>query len=53
MYPEHIVELYGLAKSGTPVTLVDQGVKAGWAGDELYIEVHPEIDVPAEESRPR
>ena len=52
MYPEHIVELYGLARSGTPVTLVDQGVKAGWAGDELYIEVHPEIDVPAEESRP-
>ena len=52
MYPEHIVELYGLAKSGTPVTLVHQGVKAGWAGDELYIEVHPEIDVPAEESRP-
>ena len=53
MYPEHIVELYGMAGAGTPVTLVHQGVKAGWFGDELYIEVHPEIDVPDEQARPR
>ena len=52
MYPEHVVELFEMANSGTPVTLVHQGVKAGWAGDELYIEVHPEIDVPDEEARP-
>ena len=52
MYPEHIVELYRMAASGTRVTLVHQGVKAGWFGDELYIEVHPEIDVPDEEARP-
>ena len=52
MYPEHIVELFELVEPGTPVTLVHQGVKAGWAGDELYIEVHPEVGVPEEEARP-
>ena len=52
MYPEHIVELFELVEPGTPVTLVHQGVKAGWAGDELYIEVHPNVGVPDEEARP-
>ena len=52
MYPEHIVELFEMAESGTPVTLVHQGVKAGWAGNELYVEVHPNADVPDEEARP-
>ena len=52
MYPEHIVELFEMAESGTPVTLVHQGVKAGWAGNELFIEVHPNIDVPDEAARP-
>ena len=52
MYPEHIVELYELVKPGTPVTLVHQGVKAGWAGGDLYLEVHPDVGVPDEESRP-
>ncbi len=52
MYPEHIAELFELAESGTPVTLVHQGVKAGWAGDELFVEVHPNADVPDEEARP-
>ena len=52
MYPEHIVELFELVRPGTPVLLVHQGVKAGWAGDDLYLEVHPEIGVPEEETRP-
>ena len=52
MYPEHIVELFELLEPGTPVTLVHQGVKAGWAGDELYVEVHPNVGVPGEEARP-
>ncbi len=52
MYPEHIVELYELVEAGTPVTLVHQSVKAGWAGDELYLEVHPDIGIPDEEARP-
>ena len=53
MYPEHIEELFEMTKPGTPVTLVHQGVKAGWAGNELFIEVHPDVDVPDEEGRPR
>ena len=52
MYPEHIVELYELVKTGTPVTLVHQGVKAGWERDKLYLEVHPDIGVLDEEARP-
>ena len=52
MYPEHVVELFALAERGTPVTLVSQRVKAGWAGDVLYIEVHPTAGVPDEEARP-
>ena len=31
---------------------MDQRVKAGWLGDELYLEVHPNPDLPAEEARP-
>ncbi|MCY4220946.1 MAG: L,D-transpeptidase family protein [Thiotrichales bacterium] len=52
MYPEHIEELYELVKPGTPVTLVHQGVKAGWSGGRLYLEVHPVAGVPDEDSRP-
>ena len=52
MYPEHIVELFELVEPGTPVILVHQGVKAGWAGDELYLEVHPVVGVPDEDTRP-
>ena len=52
MYPEHVAQLYEMAKSGTPVTLVHQRVKAGWMGQELYLEVHPDVDVPDEETRP-
>ena len=52
MYPEHVAKLYEMVDPGTPVTLVHQGVKAGWAGDELFMEVHPDIDVPDGEARP-
>lgn len=52
LYPEDIVELYDLVAPGTPVSLVDERVKAGWLGDELYLEVHPNPDLPAEEARP-
>ena len=52
MYPEDIVDLYELVEPETPVTLVHQGVKAGWAGDKLYLEVHPDVGVPDERARP-
>ena len=52
LYPEDIVELYDLVAPGTPVRLVDERVKAGWLGDELYLEVHPSPDLPQDDARP-
>ncbi len=44
MYPEDIKTLFPQVPVGTPVTVVDQPVKVGWIGDELYIEVSPSQD---------
>ena len=52
LYPEDIVKLYGLVAPGTPVAIVDERVKAGWLGDDLYLEVHPNPGVPEDEARP-
>ncbi len=41
LYPENITKLFDMVPSGTPVHVVDQPVKAGWVGEEFYIEVHP------------
>jgi L,D-transpeptidase ErfK/SrfK len=41
LYPEDIAWLYHEVVTGTPVTVVDQPVKVGWSGGELYLEVHP------------
>lgn len=41
LYPDHIAELFAQVSVGTPVTVVDQPVKVGWFGGELYLEVHP------------
>ncbi|MEW5757707.1 MAG: L,D-transpeptidase family protein [Pseudomonadota bacterium] len=41
MYPEDIARLYPLVPVGTPVRVVDQPFKVGWADDGLYIEAHP------------
>ncbi len=40
LYPEDIAALFKLVKIGTPVTVVNQQVKTGWSGGELYLEVH-------------
>ena len=44
MYPEDIGTLFPVIKVGTPVTIVNQAVKVGWAGNSLYIEVHPPLE---------
>lgn len=44
MYPEDIERLYPLVKVGTPVHLVNQPVKLGWAAGTLYMEVHQPLD---------
>jgi L,D-transpeptidase ErfK/SrfK len=41
MYPEDIVQLFGMANPGTKVTVVDQPVLVGWVDNELYLEANP------------
>ena len=40
LYPEDIEALFGRVPSGTPVSIVDQPVLAGWRGGKLFLEVH-------------
>lgn len=49
MYPEDIGQLFPQIPVGTKVYLVNQPIKLGWFGGELYIEVHPPLE---EEQRP-
>jgi L,D-transpeptidase ErfK/SrfK len=44
MYPEDIVRLFTEVPIGEPVKIVNQPVKAGWHGEELYLEVHPPLE---------
>lgn len=44
VYPEKIVTLFDKIDVGTKVTVVNQPVKAGWIGDQLYLEVNPTLD---------
>jgi L,D-transpeptidase ErfK/SrfK len=44
MYPEDIAKLFPTVSVGTPVNLVNQPVKLGWQGDDLYIEVSQTLD---------
>ena len=55
MLPEDVAVLYKLVGPGTPVTVVDQPVKLGWSGGELFLEVHPtqrDVDDIEETGRP-
>lgn len=44
MYPEDIEWLFGQTPVSTPVTIVNQPVKFGWAGNDLYLEVIPPLE---------
>jgi L,D-transpeptidase ErfK/SrfK len=44
LYPDDIAELFALAGPGTPVRVVNEPVKLGWIGGELYLEVNPDAD---------
>jgi len=44
MYPEDIAKLFPLVNVGAPVTLVNQPIKLGWVGEQLYIEVSQPLD---------
>ncbi len=44
MLPEDIAGLFPQVAIGTPVRIVNQPVKAGWYGGDLYLEVHPPLE---------
>ena len=44
MYPEDIEKLFPLVNVGQVVRLVNQPIKLGWIGDDLYIEVSQPLD---------
>lgn len=44
MYPEDIEFLFELVRVGTLVQIVSQGIKLGWDGDTLFMEVHPLLE---------
>ncbi|NIA71446.1 L,D-transpeptidase family protein [Pelagibius litoralis] len=41
LYPEDIERLFDLVAVGNRVAVLDQPVKLGWIGRQLYLEVHP------------
>ncbi|MBF0137169.1 MAG: L,D-transpeptidase [Magnetococcus sp. DMHC-1] len=43
LYPEDIVRLYKRVEPGLRVRIVDQPAKAGWRGNQLFLEVHPTL----------
>jgi L,D-transpeptidase ErfK/SrfK len=44
LYPEDMAALYARVERGTAVRVVNQPVKLGWIGGELYLEVNPDSD---------
>lgn len=44
LYPEDILELYARVEVGTPVTVVNQPVKAQWLDGRLWVEAHPTLE---------
>lgn len=41
LYPDQIKDFFPRVPVGTQVNVVDQPVKVGWIGDDMYVEVHP------------
>lgn len=48
MFPEHIEQLFPLVDVGTPVRIMSEPIKVGWAADTLYVEVHPPLEEESE-----
>ena len=48
MFPEHIERLFPLVPVGTPVRIMSEPIKVGWAADTLYVEVHPPLEEESE-----
>lgn len=50
LFPEDIEWLFPRTSVGMPVQIVNQPVKFGWLDDDLYLEVHPPLEVAGEEA---
>jgi len=44
LYPEDIEFLFGEVAAGMEVRIVNQRIKTGWVGEQLYLEVHHPLD---------
>ena len=44
MLPEDIEELFTAVPAGTTVRIINQPVKLGWHGGDLFLEVHPPLE---------
>ena len=44
MYPEDMELFYPMVPVGTAVVILNQPIKVGWLGDELFVEVHPPLE---------
>jgi L,D-transpeptidase ErfK/SrfK len=44
LYPRHMAWLYARVEPGTKVRVVNEPVKLGWIGGELYLEVNPDAE---------
>jgi L,D-transpeptidase ErfK/SrfK len=44
LFPEDIAWLFPRVDLKTPVRLINEPLKFGWVGDELFLEVHPPLD---------
>jgi L,D-transpeptidase ErfK/SrfK len=47
MFPEDIDYLFGRVDVKTPVRIINEPVKVGWQGDELFVEVHRTLETDA------
>jgi len=48
LFPEDIEWLFPRVGTQTPVRIINQPLKFGWRGDELFLEVHPQLEEPDE-----
>ena len=48
MFPEHIEFLFPMVDVGTPVRIMSEPIKVGWAADTLFAEVHPPLEEESE-----
>jgi L,D-transpeptidase ErfK/SrfK len=52
MYPEDIEELFSFVSANTQVTIVDEPIKIGRLGDQVFLSVHQPLDEGEDESLP-